>query len=92
MKMRATAKDTMQLIPAKTTRSMSTVFLLPALQNVLHGRVLTYYDLVWHPLRNRFEVLKGRQDALDIAKHGGEAQEEQHDKEQYGPDLRARHR
>lgn len=73
--MRATAKDTMQLIPAETTK-MKKLYLLPALQNTKQNWALTYYKLVRHPRRHHFEVLEGRQDALDIAEHGGEAEEE----------------
>ena len=35
--------------------------------------------------------MDGREDSLDVAKHGGEAQAEKHDEEQYGPYLRAWH-
>lgn len=59
--------------------------------NILHGWALTYYNLVGNPRRYHFEVLQRRQDTLDIAEHGGEPEEEQHDEEQDGPHLRARH-
>lgn len=66
--------------------------MLPAMQNVLRGWALTYHGLVGHPRRHHFEVFEGRQDALNVAEHGGEAEEEEHDEEQHGPDLRAWHR
>lgn len=86
----ATAKDTMQLIPDETTKVKNCVC-FQLCKNFTHGWSLTYYELVGHPRRHHFKVLEGRQDALDIAEHGGEAEEEQHDEEQDGPDLRARH-
>lgn len=61
------------------------------MQNVLRGWALTYHGLVGQPRRHHFEVFEGRQDALDVAEHGGEAEEEEHDEEQHGPDLRAWH-
>lgn len=48
---------------------------------------LTCYDLIRDPLGQYFKVFEGCQDSLNIAKHGGEAQAEEHDEEQNGPDL-----
>lgn len=51
----------------------------------------TWCDLLGHPLRYHIEVFKGGYDSFHVAKHGGQAQREEHDEEQYGPHLRAWH-
>ena len=42
-------------------------------------------------LGEELEVLQGNQDPLDHPKHGGEAQTEEHDEEEGGPELGAWH-
>lgn len=47
----------------------------------------TCEELIGHPLGHQFEVMKGREDALQITKHGGQTQTEQHDEEEHSPHL-----
>lgn len=42
-------------------------------------------------LWDQVELLERREDSLYVAKHGGQSQTEEHNEEQYGPDLGPRH-
>ena len=44
-----------------------------------------------HPLWDHVQFQEGVKDAFQVSEHAGEAQAEEHDEEQHGPDLGARH-
>lgn len=52
---------------------------------------LTIRGLFWPALRENFEVLQWHQHSLDVTKHRGQSQAEEHDEEENGPNWRQGH-
>lgn len=75
----------------QTYISISLTYALPYLHTASISGFGTCEELFGHPLGHHVQVEQRRQDALQIPKHGGQTQTEQHDEEEHGPHLRTRH-